>query len=117
MPEQMKAWTVQDKNGDGYAYTIYAETRGKAIQNAMHHTDGAFDWYEFTEIRAIREPKLDKYFKGKAVLEWYNMEDRTLMVREVGFYCGYEMDVTMDECEQCPAHEWCRRYERMVDNA
>ena len=117
MPEQMKAWTVQDKNGDGYAYTIYAETRGKAIQTAMHHTDGAFDYYEFTEIRAIREPKLDKYYKGKEVLEWDDLEDRTLMVREAGFYCGYEMDATMDECEQCPAHEWCRRYERMVNNA
>lgn len=111
----MKAWRVTDKNGDGYSYIIYAETRGKAITTAMNHTEGAFDDYEFTEIWATRAPKLDKFYSGHSVLEWDNEEDHLLMVREAGFYCSDDMDMTLDECEECKAHEWCCRYKEMME--
>ena len=109
----MKAYFVTDYNCDGNNYIIYAETRGKAIATAMDHTDGAFDDYTFTEIWAKRAPTLDKYYHGKNVLDWSDPDDRTIMVREAGFYCSYEMADDECDCKECPAKEWCSRYERM----
>lgn len=111
----MKAWNVTDRNCDGYYCIVYAETRGKAIKTALDHTDGAFDDYTFTEIWATRAPSLDKFYRGKTVLEWDDPDDRIIMVREAGFYCGYEMLDTECDCEVCPAKQWCQRYERMKE--
>ena len=110
-----KAYCVSDKNGDGNSYIVYAESRGKAIGYALRYCDDAFGDYTFTEMRAIRKPKLDLYYHGASELEWDNMDDRLAMVRDAGFYCSYEMDVTTDECEECKAHEWCSRYKEMID--
>lgn len=107
----IKAWNVSDKNGDGYNYIVYAETRGKAAQIALSHTEGAFDDYTFTELRVLREPKLDDYYSGKWVLDWYDDKDREVMVREANFYCAYDYDPE-DECDNCSGKEWCDRYER-----
>ena len=111
----MKAYAVTDKNCDGYTYIVYAETRGKAIRYALDHCDGAFDDYEWTEIWATRRPSLDKYYHGRRELDWMDMGDRTIMVREAGFYCDYDTDVT-GECADCPAHKYCQRYERMTED-
>lgn len=113
----MKAYTVSDANGDvGIDYIIFAESRSKAIYYALHNCDGAFDWYEWTEMRALRRPDLDKYYKGKPMMDWNDMDDRVAMVKEAGFECSSEVIVFASECEECPAHEWCARYERMVDD-
>ena len=110
----MKAYSVSDKDyNTGYSYIVFAETRGKAIQHALRYCDGAFEFYTWTEMRALRKPQLDKFYKGKAEMDWEDDEDRIAMVRDAGYECSYEIDVTMDECEQCPAHEWCDRYDRM----
>ena len=109
----MKAYSVSDINGNtGYSYVVFAETRGKAIRHALDHCDGTFDYYAWTEMRAIRKPALDKFYRGKAEMDWSDMEDRVAMVRYAGFQCSDEYDVTSDECEQCAAHEWCDRYDR-----
>ena len=110
-----KAFVVNDKYCEGNYFVVYAETRGKAITTAMNHTEGAFDDYVFTEICARRAPKLDKFYSGHYVLKWCNEEDRLIAVREAGFFCSYEMDLTLEECEQCNAHEWCSRYEEMKE--
>lgn len=109
-----KAYSVSDSNGNvGFVYIIFAETRAKAIHYALNNCDGTFDWYQWTEMRALRVPSLDKYYKGKPEMEWDDMDDRVAMVKEAGFYCSYEIDVTLSECEECPAHQWCDRYERI----
>ena len=111
----MKAYSVSDANGDlGYSYVVFAETRGKAIRYALDHCDGCFDYCTWTEMRAIRKPQLDKCYRGRAEMDWCDMEDRVAMVRYAGFQCSDEMDITSDECEQCAAHEWCDRYDRMT---
>ncbi len=111
----MKAYIVSDKNGDsGYATIVFGETRGKAIQNAMS-TD-ACEGYEFTEIRATRVPSLDEYYRGLDEMDWFDSGDRIAMVKEAGMYCSYEVDINEDKCLACPAHEWCERYERMVED-
>ena len=112
----MKAWGVTDGNcNTGVTYIIFAETRGKAIRYALDHCDGAFDWYEWTEMRALREPKLDKYYRGKPEMEWDCAEDRIAMVKDAGFYCTYEFSDDDLGCETCPAREWCSRHENMME--
>lgn len=113
----MKAWNVTDKNGDtGISQIVFAETRGKAIQIALACSDGAYDYYEFTDMRALREPVFDAYANGRSYLEWSNDEDRVLMVKLGGFYCSPECYMTYEECLQCPAHEWCSAFEGMEDD-
>lgn len=108
----MKAYSVSDKDYNlGYSYIVFAETRGKAINHALHYCDDAFESCEWTEMRAIREPRLDRFYHGNSEMDWCNMEDRVAMVRYAGFQCSGEVNVTSDECEQCAAHEWCDRYD------
>ena len=112
----MKAYSVTDANGDtGITYIIFAETRGSAIRYALDHCDGTFDWYLFTQMRALREPKLDKYHHGNREMDWCDMNDRIAMVKEAGFHCGPDVDITSEGCTDCPAHEWCDRYETLTE--
>lgn len=111
----MKAYSVSDRNGDvGYSYIVFAETRAKAIRYALDHCDGCFDYYQWTEMRALRKPTLDKYYNGRLEMDWCNMDDRVAMVKDANFECSGEVDVTIDECKLCPAHEWCERYESLT---
>ena len=109
----MKAYSVSDRDGNlGYSYIVFAETRAKAIKHALDYCDGSFDDCTWTDMRALRKPSLDKFYKGKAEMDWCDPDDRIAMVRYAGFECSYEINVTTDECEKCPAHEWCDRYDR-----
>ena len=111
----MKAWNVSDSNGDlGVNYIIFAETRGKAIRHALDYCDGAFDAFRWTEMRALRVPALDSFYRGKPEMDWCDMDDRVAMVRYAGFFCSDEVTVTTDECKHCPAHFWCDRYDGML---
>lgn len=109
----MKAWSVTDEDEYMFSTIVFAETRGKARVIAQR-TDACED-VDFTRIRAIREPQLDKYYRGLPEMDWSDEDDRIAMVRDGGFSCSYEVDVTLKDCEECPAHEWCERYERMAD--
>lgn len=46
-------------------------------------------------------------------MNWLNDDDRVAMVRYANFECSSE--IWYPECEEgeCPAQEWCGRYERM----
>lgn len=113
----MKAYSVSDRNGDlGYDYVVFAETRGKAIRYALDHCDGAFDRYAFTELSALRKPQLDKCYRGNPAMDWCDMADRVAMVRYGNFRCSDDDGVTLDECKECPAHEWCGKYESLKED-
>ena len=109
----MKAYYISDRDCNfGYGYVVFAETRGKAISHALRYCDCAFDCCTWTEMRALRKPELDRFYRGNAEMDWCNMEDRVAMVKYAGFYCSDEVITTSDECEQCAAHEWCDKYDR-----
>ena len=111
----MKAYTASDRNGDtGYSIVVFAETAGQAKAYAAQ--SDAFDEYGFTDIRVNRRKELDSFYKGKREMDWMNDEDRVAMVRYANYECSCE--VLHPECEhgECPAQEWCGRYERMGDN-
>jgi hypothetical protein len=111
----MKAFVASDRNGDsGYSIIVFAETAGQA--KAYARDSETFDSYEFTEMRVNRCKALDSYYRGKPEMDWLNYEDRVAMVRCANFECSCE--VCHPECEngECPAQEWCGRYERMKDD-
>lgn len=109
----MKAYSVTDRTECIYSTIVFAETAGQARAIAMG-TDACED-VPFIDIWAKRVPKLDAFYKGRSELDWNNDEDRIAMVRYAGYSCAYEDDVSIDECKECPAHEWCDRYEDMID--
>ena len=107
----MKAYAIKVDSSDLTAI-VFAETRNKAKSIAQHtETFGDMD---YIDIRATRSPTLDKYYKGKSEMDWYNMEDRVAMVKEAGFTCSYEYEI-YDDCDDCPAKQWCDRYECEVE--
>lgn len=109
---KMKAYKVTDKQcACGYSTIIFAETREKARAIALW--SDAFDWFglSYLDFWVKRVPALDKYYRGKSEMEWDDPDDRIAMVKEAGFICSYEYDPTELECKQCPAKQWCERYE------
>ena len=106
--EGMKAWLVREK--DEFAATVvFAETRGKAGALAMH-TECCED-VRFCDIEVTRMPEADKYYKdGKTELYWLNHDDRIVLVRDCGFVCDYDCFWDLEKCVDCPAKEYCDRY-------
>lgn len=109
--ENMKAYTVEDRYDPLFCTVVFAETRGKAKVIAQH-TDACED-LDFTDIRAVRIPIFDKFYKGKSEMDWNDCEDRMILVRYGNYECSYEIDDVYLECDSCSAKEWCDRYERM----
>ena len=104
----MKAWTVSDTESyEGGCTVVFAETRGKAHELATH-TD-CCEYAEWNDIRVVRNPAMDKHYRGKWEMNWYNSEDRIALVKECGWFCletnGHEA------CLTCPAAEWCDDYQ------
>ena len=109
----MKAWIVDDPIDASTAAVVFAETRGQAKVLAQS-TDACEDM-AFTDIRAVRATELDRFYRGKSETNWFDPDDRIAMVKYGGFHCSYETEVYKEKCEACPAHEWCDRYEGMMD--
>jgi hypothetical protein len=104
----MKAYRVYDKkSASDCATVVFAENRAKAKAIAMS-TDTC-EYAEYLDIRATRVPSLDKYYRGKDEMDWYNANDLIALVKEAGFVCSYEIDDP--PCKECPAKKWCNRYE------
>ena len=99
----MKAYSVRDKNS-ACATVVFAESSVKARFIAMN-TDACED-VPYIDIRAKRMPMLDKYYRGKSEMDWYDDDDRIAMVKDGGFWC-----FEISECPNCPAKQWCDRCE------
>lgn len=110
----MKAWIVDDPIEAVSAAVVFAETRGQAKVLAQS-TDACEDM-AFTDIRAVRAPELDQFYRGKSQMDWLDPDDRIAMVQYGGFHCSPEVDVQKEKCEACPAHEWCGMYEDLEEN-
>ena len=104
----MKAYEIHDKDWD-YCLMVFAENRGKAISYALGTDSFPYSDYVFTDLRAKRRPKLDKYYHGNKKLDWWNNEDRFAWVKEYQPYCE-EYYIAPAACESCPAKEICETY-------
>lgn len=105
----MKAYSVTDKNECAFSTIVFAETAGKARMLAQR-TDACED-VEFTDIWARRVPELDDAYRGRDEMDWMNDADRVRMVKDAGYHCSYEVDISETKCKECPAFEWCDRAE------
>lgn len=104
----MKAYRVEERHGVyDFATVVFAETRNKAKAIAVN-TD-CLEGVEYTDISATRIPALDRFYRGKKEMDWYDDEDKIAMVRYGNFTCSYEFDT--EDCETCSAKQWCERYE------
>ena len=104
----MKAYRVEERNGVyDFATVVFAETRNKAKAIAVN-TD-CLEGVEYTDISATRIPALDRFYRGKKEMDWYDDEDKIAMVRYGNFTCSYEFDT--EDCETCSAKQWCERCE------
>lgn len=104
----MKAYRVFDREGEcGFLFIVFAESRGKAISYALG-TEEFPDWdWSYTELRAKRTPRLDKYYRGKRVLDWFDPEDCIALVKE-GYRCpDKDWMETLGQCKECPAKDIC----------
>lgn len=110
----MKAYCAT--NDEGWGFIVYAETTNKAKSYLVNSNDfNEYGEFAYTDIRVRREPKMDKYYRGKAELDWDNAEDRIALVKELGWYCVDET-FAFSNCETCPAKEFCDRYEEWLDS-
>ena len=107
----MKAYVCTEQI-EGYSIVVFAETAGKARYKAMS-CDELGDCLDFKDITVRRVPKLDSYYHGRSLFDWEDPEDRLIMVRECGYTCHPDC-FEIDECEKCPAKEYCDRYEEYL---
>ena len=104
----MKAWTAS--NEEGYGIVVFAETKGKAKAYLMNQD--FFDGYDFTEIKVYRAKQFDAAYRGYTKMDWLDATDRIAMVKD-GWYC---IDVNRDDCEECPAKEYCGEYQDWLED-
>ena len=115
MVRTMKAYEIYDKGGYcEYIFIVFAESRGKALSYALGTDEFPKYDFDYTELRAKRMPKLDKYYRGSPEMDWYNDTDRLAMVNELGTYCGDDA-FDPDDCERCCAKDICSRYEEYLE--
>lgn len=106
-----KAYCARSKYGDCCSTVVFAESRGKAKSIAMS-TEACED-VDFLNLEVYRLPHMDKYYKpGKTEMNWYDPEDRIALVKDADFYCEY---IELTECEQCPAREYCDKWEAYME--
>lgn len=110
----MKAYSATDKNEWMFSTVVFAETAGKARAIAQQ-TDACED-VDFTDIYVKRIPALDRFYRGKQEMDWYDPDDRAAMVRYGNFECSREIDVSEEKCSKCSAAEWCGRYEGIKED-
>ena len=111
----MKAYKVYDRNAySEFVVIAFAETRGKAIVNALGTDEFPYGDWDYTEMRAKRCPELDKYYRGAYRMDWDDPGDRLAMIKEAGFYCD-EDSFDPDECEKCAGKEYCSQYDEYVE--
>ncbi len=113
----MKAYITSDRNGDeGMSLVVFAETAGRAKAYTVGKDE--FCDYGFTGIRANRCRLLDKFYKGKPEMDWFDPDDRVAMVQYANFECTYELSFAECRCDEseCPAREWCGRYQNWKDD-
>lgn len=112
---KMKAYSVSDCKGYcDYTVIAFAESRGKAITAALGTDEFPYQDWSFTELRAVRMPDMDKYYRGHCCMDWDDPIDRLAMVKDGGYYCDDDC-FDPDECAKCVGKEYCSRYEEYLD--
>lgn len=101
----MKAYKAWDaRSVEPYSTVVFAENV-KAAKKIAASSEVCED-ADYIDIRVQRFPQMDDHYRGKAEINWYDMEDRKALV-SLGWMCLE----TSDECDACPAREFCGQWE------
>lgn len=88
----------------------YAESANKAKSLAL--LSDQFEDVEYIDLQAYRLPEGDLEIDKVRLLDFYDPQDRVLLVKKYGFHCEY---VEVDECEKCSAKEYCTFYQEQIE--
>lgn len=111
----MKAYVVSDRvRYTEWIVVVFAESRGKAVSAVLGTDEFPSEYWSYTELRAIRKPEFDKYYRGNLRMDWDNPNDRLAMVRDGGYYCS-EDAFYPDDCAKCSGKDYCSRYEEYLE--
>ena len=103
----MKCWVANDKNCDYGSEIIFADTRGKAISEALRRDN--FEDLELTDIRVKRLPILDGMEDREPTDNpWLNDEIRLILVKEYDWAC---IEPEYSDCDSCIAKEYCHWFD------
>ena len=100
----MKAYKAWVDYGEG-STVVFAETRNQAKVIALS-CDCCED-AKYTDIRVHRMNELDRLYKGKSEMDWYDGETRLLLVRDFGWSC---IEPSW-ECDSCNCKKYCSWHE------
>lgn len=111
----LKAYIITLKSY-GYDHVVFAENRAKAKAKAVGTFDdvcyeGFFDVIKDMKVERCKEA--DKEYRGHAIMDWDDQEDRLFLVKEFSFACLSEDDL---ECDRCIALEYCPRKEEWLES-
>lgn len=89
---------------------VFAPTPSKAKSIASNIGD--FWYIPYMNLRVRREYCMDKYYQeGKEYLDWNIPKDRTILVKELDWYCDSETVCNnVYDCQDCEANEYCGKY-------
>ena len=100
----MKAYKAWVDYGEG-STVVFAETRNQAKVIAL--SCDCCEVAKYTDIRVHRMNELDRLYKGKSEMDWYDGETRLLLVRDFGWSC---IEPSW-ECDSCNCKKYCSWHE------
>lgn len=98
--QKIKAYKVWLEQGEG-STVVFASNRNEAKMIALG-CDCCED-ARYIDISAKRMKELDKLYKGKPEIDWYDPETRLMLVRDFSWSC---LEPSW-ECDGCIAKIWC----------
>lgn len=103
----MKCWIANDKNCDYGNEIIFADTRGKAISEALSRDN--FEDLEWTDIRIHRLSELDGMEKCEPTNNpWLNDDIRLILVKKYDWAC---VEPQYSDCDSCVAKQYCHYFD------
>ena len=113
MSSKVKAYKITDAESIyNYAIVCFAENAGQAKSYALDHECFNREWVEYTSLRAKRVPELDHMAQGRKFMDHENAEDMIALAK-LGWTCNID-DLFGDECEPCPANQYCNYYQDVL---
>lgn len=97
-----KAW--DDRSLEPYATVVFTESTREAKKIAFS-TETCED-ADYINVRVQRFPQMDKHYRGRPEIDWYDMEARQALVA-LGWMCLE----TSEECDTCPVRIFCGQWE------
>lgn len=100
---------------EGYSTVIFAETAGKARYIAIK-SDTLGEDNEFKDIYVRRIPALDRFYRGRKEMDWFDPDDRLEMVKEAGYRCDEDV-FDPENCQRCSAQKFCMKWKEYAEEA